>query len=262
MHTTFNFDYLTCPWEVQALRRVIDGTLAALEPVGAPATWVLSSHDETRHATRFGRAFTGAAFGGAALPASPTDPVLGLRRARAAALLTLALPGGAYVYQGEELGLPEVEDLPEELLQDPTWERSGHTVRGRDGCRVPLPWSGDRPPFGFTDDGVAPWLPQPRDWAALSAAAQAADPASTLSLYRTALRIRRLLPSPSGPALTWLDLGDDVLAFDRGPGLRCVVNFSAPPLDVSSQGRLLVASGPCTDRLPPDTAAWFEVPGS
>ena len=147
---------------------VIDGTLAALAPVGAPATWVLSSHDETRHVTRFGRAYDRARpSAGAALPASPTDLALGLRRARAAALLTLALPGGAYVYQGEELGLPEVEDLPEEVLQDPTWERSGRTVRGRDGCRVPMPWDGRRARRSASPpDGVAPWLPQPPAWAA------------------------------------------------------------------------------------------------
>jgi alpha-glucosidase len=209
--------------------------------------------------TRFGRTWTGAAFGGAALPASPTDPVLGLRRARAAALLTLALPGGAYVYQGEELGLPEVEDLPEDALQDPTWERSGHTVRGRDGCRVPLPWDGDRPPFGFTDDGVAPWLPQPVEWAASTVAAQRADPGSTLALYRTALSLRRSLPGLADAPLTWLGGGTDVLAFDRGTALRCVVNLSAEPVDVTGHGGVLLASGPLSGRLPPDTAAWFSV---
>ncbi|WP_324277429.1 alpha-amylase family glycosyl hydrolase [Blastococcus brunescens] len=254
MHTSFNFDYLTAPWEAGALRHVIDGTLAALEPVGAPATWVLSSHDETRHVTRFGRAHTGAAFGGAPLPASSTDLALGRRRARAAALLTLALPGSAYVYQGEELGLPEVEDLPESTLQDPTWERSGHTVRGRDGCRVPLPWEGDRPPFGFTADDADPWLPQPADWAASTAAAQRSDPESTLALYRTALRLRRDL---AGTGMTWQNTSRDVLAFDRGASFRCVVNFSTEPLGLSGQGRVLLSSAPCTEGLPTDAAAWL-----
>jgi alpha-glucosidase len=259
MHTSFNFDYLTAPWEADALRRVIDGTLAALEPVGAPATWVLSSHDETRHVTRFGRAYTGAAFGGAPLPASPTDLTLGLRRARAATLLTLALPGSVYLYQGEELGLPEVEDLPVHLLQDPTWERSGHTVRGRDGCRVPLPWEGERPPFGFTMDGVAPWLPQPEEWAASTVSAQRRDPTSTLSLYRNALHLRRRLPALHGTPLAWVQAGEDVLAFDRGPAFRCVVNLSPEPVAISGPGRVVLASGPCGDRLPPDTAAWWTV---
>jgi alpha-glucosidase len=255
MHTSFNFDYLTAPWEAHRLRTVIDESLAALEPVGAPATWVLSSHDETRHVTRFGRAYTGAGFGGAAVPASPADLGLGLRRARAAALLTLALPGSAYLYQGEELGLPEVEDLPEEALQDPTWVRSGHTDRGRDGCRVPLPWSGDRPPFGFAADGVEPWLPQPPGWATLTVAAQRADPTSTLALYRAALHLRRSVPELHTGPLTWQPWDDDVLAFDRGPSFRCVVNLSAHPVEV--QGRVLLASGPLTGGLPPDTAVWL-----
>ncbi len=116
------------------------------------------------------------------------DLALGTYRARAAALLLLALPGSAFLYQGEELGLPEVEDLPESALQDPIWRRSGHTVRGRDGCRVPLPWSGSEPPFGFGPDGSVPWLPQPAAWTSLTADAQADDPASMLSLYREALR--------------------------------------------------------------------------
>jgi alpha-glucosidase len=259
MHTSFNFDYLTSPWEPNALRQVVDGTLAALEPVGAPATWVLSSHDETRHVTRFGRAYTGAAFGGAPVPTSPTDLALGRRRARAAALLTLALPGSTYVYQGEELGLPEVEDLPEEVLQDPTWERSGRTVRGRDGCRVPLPWEGDGPPFGFTGDSARPWLPQPPDWATSTVAAQRVNPESTLSLYRTALQLRRSLSDLHGADLSWRGAPADVLAFDRGSAFRCVVNFSADPVDLSGQGRLLLASASCIDGLPTDAAAWLHL---
>ena len=260
MHASFNFDYLTAPWEAGALRRVIDESLAALEPVGAPATWVFSSHDETRHVTRFGRAFTGAGFGGAAVPESPADLDLGHRRARAAALLTLALPGSAYLYQGEELGLPQVDDLPDEVLQDPTWERSGHKDRGRDGCRVPLPWSGARPPFGFTADGVQAWLPQPPSWSALTAEAQRDDPASMLSLYRAALHLRRTLHALHAAPLTWRPSEDDVLAFDRGPDFACVVNLSARP--VALEGRVLLASGPCSGDLPPDTAVWLSSPGA
>jgi alpha-glucosidase len=259
MHTSFNFDYLTAPWEPRRLRAVIDASIAALAPVGAPATWVLSSHDETRHVTRFGRGWTGSGLGTAVVPGGPADLDLGLRRARAAALLTLALPGSAYLYQGEELGLPEVEDLPEEVLQDPTWERSGHTDRGRDGCRVPLPWDGDRPPFGFTDDGVQPWLPQPAGWASSTVAAQTADPGSTLSLYRAALGLRRSLADLHRAPLVWRPSADDVLDFDRGPAFRCVVNLSAAPVPLD--GRVLLASGPCTDLLPPDTAAWLSSPG-
>ncbi|MFJ6952376.1 glycoside hydrolase family 13 protein, partial [Micromonospora aurantiaca (nom. illeg.)] len=165
LHTAFNFDFLGCAWDATSLRESIDGTLAAHAPVGAPATWVLSNHDVTRHVTRYGRADTRFSFA-AKREGIPTDLELGTRRARAAALLSLALPGAAYVYQGEELGLWEVEDIPYELRQDPMWERSGRVDPGRDGCRVPLPWQGDTPPFGFSPDGAtaAPWLPQPADW--------------------------------------------------------------------------------------------------
>ncbi len=254
LHTAFNFDYLRALWDAAALRAVVDGTLAALAPVGAPATWVLSSHDETRHVTRFGRAHSGAAVMGFDAGA-PADLVLGLRRARAAALLTLALPGSAYLYQGEELGLPEVEDLPEDALQDPTWERSGRTARGRDGCRVPLPWSGDRPPFGFAPDGVTPWLPQPPSWRSLTVEAQQADGSSTLWLYRAALRLRR--ERVAEEPLRWLALGDGVLAFDRGSALRCVVNLATRSLPLAGLGRVLLTSEGLDGEFQPDTAAWL-----
>jgi alpha-glucosidase len=260
LHTAFNADFLAAPWEAAALRQVVERTLAALEPVGAPATWVLSSHDETRHVTRFGRVDSSAATMGFDARAD-ADPDLGLRRARAAVLLLLALPGSAYLYQGEELGLPEVEDLPDELLQDPTWERSGRTARGRDGCRVPLPWSGDRPPFGFCPDGVRPWLPQPAAWRDLTVAAQDTDASSTLSLYRDALRLRRRLPGMHDAPLIWREAGPDVLAFDRGPGVRCVVNLSQRHIDLAGHGHLLLASLPGTGpTLAPDTAAWLADP--
>ena len=146
LHCAFNFDALKAPWDAKSMRRVIDDSTEAIWDVGASATWVLSNHDTIRHRTRYGRDQ-----GEAAAPAGSvaSDLELGLRRARAAVLLELALPGGAYIYQGDELGLPEVEDLPEDVLDDPIWERSGRQVRGRDGCRVPMPWSGTEPPFGF-----------------------------------------------------------------------------------------------------------------
>ncbi len=171
LHTAFNFTYLQAPWDAGYLRHVIGETLAEQGAVGAPATWVLSNHDVARHVSRFARERTEPGSSVMQLLDLPADLDLGRRRARAAVLLTLGLPGGAYVYQGEELGLPEVEDLPEDVLQDPTWERAGHTDRGRDGCRVPLPWSGTRPPYGFSPEGstAAPWLPQPDDWAGLTA---------------------------------------------------------------------------------------------
>ncbi|MFF5985519.1 glycoside hydrolase family 13 protein [Prauserella flavalba] len=241
LHQAFNFHYAQAEWSAQQFRTTIDDSLAAVAGVGAASTWVLSNHDIERHVTRFG--------GGE----------LGLRRARAAALLTLALPGSAYVYQGEELGLPEVTDLPEEVLADPKWERSGHTERGRDGCRVPIPWSGSEPPFGF---GPSSWLPQPRDWAALTVEAQRGDPTSTLSLYRDALLLRRDLPVEG---LEWLESDPDVLAFRRGPSFTCTVNFGSSPVRLPRPGRLLLSStqepeleaNEQTVTLPPSSAAWW-----
>jgi alpha-glucosidase len=234
LHQAFNFDFLEAPWSAPDLRRTIDGCLAAAESVGAPTTWVLSNHDTHRHVTRYGS----------------------LARARAATLLMLALPGAAYLYQGEELGLPEVLDLPDEARQDPVFRRSGGADKGRDGCRVPIPWSGGTPPYGFSDTGKA-WLPSPASWAALSVEAETGDPASTLSLYRDALRLRRW-PALTGP-LTWHDSGAEVLDFERGGGARCVVNFGGRPVPLpSGYGDPVLLSGPLQDgQLPTDTAAWF-----
>ncbi|MEV4038430.1 alpha-amylase family glycosyl hydrolase [Streptomyces umbrinus] len=192
----------------------------------------------------------------------PADLELGTRRARAAALLTLALPGGTYIYQGEELGLPEVEDLPEEVLQDPVWERSGHTERGRDGCRVPIPWSGRTAPYGFSpEDAIAaPWLPQPADWAPYTVEAQTGDGTSMLELYRAALLLRREHPALGDGSLTWLDAPAGVLALRRDPGFVCVVNLSAEPYQLPEHTSVLMTSGPvANNRLAPDQAAWLAV---
>ena len=190
----------------------------------------------------------------------PTDIELGRRRARAAALLELSLPGSAYLYQGEELGLDEVEDIPEALLQDPTWERSGHRVRGRDGCRVPLPWSGEATPFGFGVD-ADPWLPQPARWATLTAEAQAADPGSMLNLYRAALALRRERADFRSDDLAFHPLdGGDVLAFTRGTGTVVVVNFGAEPIELPAGEVLLTSIDLIDGKLPQDATAWVAVP--
>ena len=261
MHTAFNFDFLACPWEPGRLRASIDTTLAAHAPVSAPATWVLCNHDVTRTVTRYGRADTGFDFATKAFGV-PTDLELGTRRARAAALLTLALPGSVYLYQGEELGLPEAEDIPVDRLQDPMYLRSGGTNPGRDGCRVPLPWSGDAPPFGFGPAGSAePWLPQPADWAARTADIQAADPASMLSLYRAAVRLRKAEPGLGDGPMEWLATTPEVLAFRRGERFACVVNLGPEPAELPSHAELLLTSGPLADdgRLPRDTAVWLHL---
>ncbi|GAB3160228.1 glycoside hydrolase family 13 protein [Microbispora hainanensis] len=253
LHTAFNFDFLSSAWEPAALRDSIDLTLATHVPIGAPATWVLSNHDVARPVTRYGRAVT-SWDNQERRDGMPSDLELGRRRARAAALLAMALPGSVYVYQGEELGLNEVEDIPEELIDDPMWERSGHTVRGRDGCRVPLPWSGTEPPFGYSTG--EPWLPQPAGWRDLTVEAQEADAGSMLSLYRTALRLRRELLGDG--TLTWLPYGDEVIAFRRDSGLVCLVNLGAEPVALPETGSVLLASGPLDGGLlPSDTAIWI-----
>ncbi|WP_086771340.1 glycoside hydrolase family 13 protein [Streptomyces bobili] len=258
LHTAFNFTFLACPWDAHRLRTAIDDTLAEHAPVGAPATWVLCNHDVTRTVTRYGRADTGFDFATKAF-GTPTDLELGTRRARAAALLTLALPGSVYLYQGEELGLPEA-DIPRECIQDPMHFRSGGTDPGRDGCRVPLPWKAASPYAGFGSD-AEPWLPQPAGWSAYAADRQAADPASMLSLYRTALRLRRTEPALGDGPLEWLPAPDGVLAFRRAPGLVCVVNLAGRPAALPDHDAVLLTSGPLdTDGgLPTDTAVWLRV---
>jgi alpha-glucosidase len=259
LHTVFNFPYLCCPWDAGPLREVIDSTLAFHAAAGAPATWVLSNHDVDRHVSRYGRADT--SFGLDRRDHSkPVDLRLGTRRARAAVLLTMALPGSMYLYQGEELGLWEVEDLPADKRQDPIWHRTGGADPGRDGSRVPLPWSGQEPPFGFSPPDAAkpPWLPQPVQWRELTVEAQTGDPDSMLELYRQALRIRRTAGQAPGTAMTWLPAPPGVLAFDRGDGLRCLANLSSVPVPLPGRATVLLASSPGPDGLlPPDTAVWL-----
>jgi alpha-glucosidase len=262
LHTAFNFDFLRAPWLAPKLRSTIDKTLAEHAVVGAPPTWVLSNHDVARHLSRYARNQTGKEMRSLDdLIGQPADLAVGTRRARAGTLLMLALPGGAYVYQGEELGLPEVEDLPVDVLADPTWERSGHAQRGRDGCRVPIPWAGDAPPFGFSPAGTTatPWLPQPSSWREHTAAALASDPDSILGLYRKALRLRRDHPALGEGSLRWLDGPGGALLFARDPGFICAVNVSAPPMPLPDGTELLLASGPLTAgrEIPPDTAVWL-----
>ncbi|GAA2237979.1 MULTISPECIES: glycoside hydrolase family 13 protein [Streptomyces] len=263
LHTAFNFDFLMSSWDAKDLRSVIDGSLGMLGAVGAPATWVLSNHDVVRHPSRYGRRTVRRWVANESYrPDGPLDLDLGTRRARAAALLMLALPGGAYVYQGEELGLPEVEDLPESVLQDPTWERSGRTDRGRDGCRVPIPWTEGGTAFGFSPEGATgePWLPQPAEWGRFAVAAQSGDTTSMLELYRAALGIRRDHPALGDGSMDWLDAPEGVLAFRREPGFVCVVNLSAEPYELPAYSALLLASGPLRNgRLEPDQAVWLAV---
>jgi alpha-glucosidase len=247
LHTSFNFDYLRAGFEAPKLKESIDSTLANHRKVGAPPTWVLSNHDIVRHATRLA---PGQADHPTVMP-TQENAERGLRRARAATLFTLGLPGSTYLYQGEELGLPEVLDLPPDARQDPIWIRSEGTDIGRDGCRVPIPWSGDIPSFGF-GPGEQSWLPQPPEWASLSVQAQESDD-TTLNFYRSALARRRLEPTTGDGDLMWRtgDFTDreDVLIYTRPHPqlpLTCVLNTGVDNLTLPPDlgVEILQASGP------------------
>lgn len=258
-HQSFNFDLLTTSWAHDAVAAAIERGVRAAAAVGSTSTWTLSNHDVMRHTTRYGLPpdtnwrtwpLTG--------PADLLDAERGLRRARAASLLLLALPGSVYLYQGEELGLPEVWDLPPEVLDDPVWESSGHTQKGRDGCRVPLPWSATGPSLGFGEGSS--WLPQPAGFADLAVDVQRGVEGSTLELYRTALALRRQWCTRDED-LDWLDLGPELLAFRRGSGVVCVVNFGERS-HALIDGTVLVTSASldAAGGLPGDTAAWILPP--
>ena len=235
LHLGFNFRLVRADFDAAEVREAIEYSLAAAELAGSPATWTLSNHDVEREVSRYG--------GGAE----------GLARARAMALVMLALPGAVFVYNGEELGLPNVE-LPDDVLQDPVWERSGHAERGRDGCRVPMPWAGDAPPFGFsTSDEV--WLPMPPDWAPLTVAAQDRDPESTLGLFRRAIALRHERESIGG-TIEFLDAPPGVLTFRGDDDVICVLNAGPAPVPLPD-GEVLIASvGVVDGALAPDGAAW------
>ncbi|MCX4880327.1 MULTISPECIES: glycoside hydrolase family 13 protein [unclassified Streptomyces] len=255
LHQAFNFQYLSTDWDAAELREVVDRTLDAMRPVGAPATWVLSNHDVTRHATRFANPP-----GLGTQIRTAGDRELGLRRARAATLLLLALPGSAYVYQGEELGLPDVVDLADEVRQDPAYFRGAGQDGFRDGCRVPIPWTREGSSYGFGSGGS--WLPQPESWGELSVEAQDGVPGSTLELYRCALAARREQPDlGAGDAVEWLRAPDGVLAFRRGDFV-CVTNTSGESVTTPAYGRVLLTSGEVTEadgeaKVPADTTVWF-----
>jgi alpha-glucosidase len=262
----FNFDLLEANWDCGEFLRVITDSLADAQQHGVSTTWVLSNHDVVRHATRYalpaGNHLSSTSSAKAWLHGDGTSPELdrelGIRRARAAALLMLALPGSAYLYQGEELGLHEVADIPAELREDPAFLRSGGVEKGRDGCRVPLPWVADGPSFGF---GAGPaHLPQPAWFGPLSVAVQEHDPASTLALYRQALSWRHKLHAPE--RLEWMPgTNGQVLHFGRPGGWRSVTNFGPTPVPLP-RGTAVLASAPLPEGLlPADTTAWI-VPGS
>jgi alpha-glucosidase len=256
MHQAFNFSYLETPWAGPALRRVIDSSISAFAGVGAPSTWVLSNHDVVRHASRLALTAEnpqGAGIGPKSL--GLPDTALGLKRARAASTLMLSLPGSSYVYQGEELGLPEAIDLPDDSRQDPTWFRTEGERYGRDGCRVPIPWEASAPAFGFNDSGES-WLPQPSTWGPYARDQQSGVEESTLELYTRALRIRREFTLGMG-AVEWLTgFGDAVVAFRNGP-VTVIANTGKVPVELPV-GEIVLFSGEVDGlSLPADTTVWM-----
>lgn len=255
----FDFSLHKCAWDAHQLRHTITRSIRQQHQAGGTPTWVLSNHDISRHASRL------------ALPpgADPDDWIMsggtrprinaaaGLRRARAATLMMLALPGSPYLYQGEELGLPEVPDLPADLLRDPTWERSGHRRKGRDGARVPLPWTRSGPSLGF--GAATAWLPQPAYFSDLSAQAEDDDPDSTLRMYRDAIRLRHVL-GLSTQDLVWRHTPPGVTGFDRGHTLRCITNVSGRPITIPAAATVLTSS-PISEpgTLPAEHTAWISL---
>jgi len=256
MHQAFNFSYLETGWSASEIRRVVDSSIEVFSSVGAPSTWVLSNHDVVRHASRLAlTAENPQGHGIGPRSAGLPIPELGLARARAATAVMLALPGSAYLYQGEELGLPEAIDLPDESRQDPTWFRTGGERYGRDGCRVPLPWESAAPAFGFNSTGAS-WLPQPSDWSTYARDEQTGVTGSTLELYRLALRLRSEIGLGTSD-LVWLDdYSDEVVAF-RSAGVTILANLGEVAVELPLGDVLLSTMSLDGPALPPNAAVWL-----
>jgi alpha-glucosidase len=264
---SFNFDFLCTQWDAVDLRRVIDESISAVGEVGAPASWVFNNHDVVRTVDRFALGLT-AGRGGTTLIRQghphKLDIALGRKRARAAALLMLALPGGAYIYQGEELALPEVRDIPEASLQDPTWRQSGFTDVGRDGCRVPLPWQQlANGAHGFSSNqSLLPtqsWLPEPGWWGEYAVDRQSDESESSLNMYRRALNIRHAHSGLGDGEINWLPGAEQVLMFERGDGFVCVVNFGSHHLELPGHTTVILSSSTLSGRgVPIDTTVWLQ----
>jgi alpha-glucosidase len=262
---SFNFDFLDSKWDAKILKQRINQTFKNLEGVDAPSSWVFNNHDVTRSVTRFDLGLKGGGvssikqrFG----KSKRFNPKRGVRRARAGAMLMLALPGGAYVYQGEELGLPEVTDIPKVRLTDPRWKMSGYKDPGRDGCRVPLPWAQSKKgSHGFStnkDLGASDsWLPQPKWWGDYAADLQEDNSDSTLNTYRKALEIRHGEEGLGDGSMTWIKMGKEVLAFSRPGNFLCIVNFGDAIALPKGADLLLASTAFKGKKIPTDTAVWL-----
>ncbi|MFT4086250.1 MAG: glycoside hydrolase family 13 protein [Gordonia sp. (in: high G+C Gram-positive bacteria)] len=257
LHLGFNFTLLKTPFEADALRAAIDESMLATTAVGGVPTWTLSNHDVVREATRYAPSTAELAqlYSGDEAALTRLSEAIGIARARAMALVELALPGTVFIYNGAELGLPNA-DLPDEALVDPVFTNSGGTVRGRDDCRVPIPWEGDEPPFGFSTNPDT-WLPMPADWDRFTVESQLEDVYSTLSLYRQAIELRYARPEFSGDTVSWYGAPGGCLAFRRTGGLICALNTTESPIPLP-HGQVMLVSMPLEDGLlPPNSAAWL-----
>lgn len=248
-HQVFNFAWLETRWSAADFRRIIKDTLDAVRAVNASPTWVLASHDAVRTVSRYATS-------------GPNGNAVGLERARAALLVMLSLPGSAYVFQGEELGLPQV-DVPPSARRDPAWVQSGGSMPGRDGCRVPIPWNKGEQSCGFSPAGSsAPWLPQPQSWGELSVADQERDSSSTLAFYRKALRIRRTVLGGLDDGVVILPSAPGTLVLARDPGFICVLNCGSRPARPPAGDLILSSTHRPGSLLPPNSAAWFHTGGT
>lgn len=288
----FNFEFAEANWFADEFRTAIaDGLRAAEETHGSTTTWVMNNHDVPRSPSRFG------------LPQVKDAPYhqlahdwllrdgetyrenreLGTRRARAAALMELGLPGSAYVYQGEELGLFEVANIPWDRLEDPTPfnTRRNFTDKGRDGCRVPMPWKAadcGEPAswspdfitggtFGFgpeQGDSADAHLPQPAWFKDFAADVEADDNGSMLHLYRKLLQLRQTVLTATGDtSADLLDMGDTVVVYSRpateGRRFLSVTNFGDEPIALPDDAVAIANSVPLTDdgKLDSDASVWL-----
>ena len=261
---SFNFEFLGSKWDVTEIKNNINKSIEAIGAVGAPSSWVFNNHDVVRSVDRFdlGLGLSGGTTLERQGDVNKFNLKRGQKRARAGALLMLALPGGAYIYQGEELTLPEARDIPEDRLSDPRWKMSDYKDRGRDGCRVPLPWKSNAAgAFGFSDNAkLTPadsWLPQSNNWGDYSVQVQDSDPNSSLNLYRKALEIRKSQSGLGDGPMSWVDAPEYVLAFSRPGDFYCYLNLGAD-FKLPQGAKVLVSSSPIENSiLPTDTAVWF-----
>ncbi|CCH71633.1 Alpha amylase catalytic region [Nostocoides australiense Ben110] len=258
-HQAFNFDFLECAWRARDLRDVIAKSLHVNDAVDATTTWVLSNHDVVRHTSRLGLPVGPRRPNGIGADDPQPDARLGLRRAKAATLLMLGLPGSAYIYQGEELGLPDHTALPGEVRQDPTFMRTEGKEKGRDGCRIPLPWNATQPALGFSATGRT-WLPQPPEYAALAADAQEDVAGSTLEFYRAAIGLRRDRALGLGSLAEVTSYGADVVAYVNGGAADTLVlvNLGADSVSLPDGAQVLLSSDALSPdgSVPTDTAVW------